>query len=92
MSYRVAKPVRFTLIIIVMLMLCGYCDSHYTVKCKVEKVDGDIVTFRADSGGRYRYVDKAEVCDVGDKVSLTIFTSHTDDPDDDIIVGTKGAN
>lgn len=80
------------LVIIIVISLAGYLETHYTRKdCVVVEVERGLVSVVDATGNKWCYYmdseDYANVPSTGTKVSLKMFTAYTDDTieDDEIV-------
>lgn len=86
---KIVQGIIIILVIFLILGICGYIETHYTMECRVTDTQGDKIKIK-DSVGQ-TFVFYGQGYEVDDKVKVTFENNCTDNiRKDDKVVKIKG--
>jgi len=79
--------ILLVLIIVGVVLIGGYIETHYTIKAKVADVTNEVVTFEDNkTGNLWQWkIEEGESWTLGENVKLSMNTNCTDGIKDDYI-------
>lgn len=77
--------VMITVCFVILPGIAGWVDTHYTMDCEIDNVDGEIITVLDGTGNLWDFC--GDGFHKGDRVKVTFFNNTTDSTryDDEIV-------